>query len=59
MARVLPLEDDDISSTMERELKKRGVTVLTGTTVRETGTVTDDPSCAHLKMARRWRLRSY
>jgi len=33
MARVLPLEDDDISSTMERELKKRGVTVLTGTTV--------------------------
>ncbi|NOT23871.1 MAG: dihydrolipoyl dehydrogenase [Nitrospiraceae bacterium] len=33
MARVLPLEDEDISSTMERELKKRGVTVLTGTTV--------------------------
>jgi dihydrolipoamide dehydrogenase len=35
MARVLPLEDDDISSTMERELKKRGVTVLTGTTVEK------------------------
>src|SRR6267143_1296148 len=33
MARVLPLEDDDISSTMERELKKRGVTVVTETTV--------------------------
>jgi dihydrolipoamide dehydrogenase len=33
MARVLPLEDEEISSTMERELKKRGVTVLTGTTV--------------------------
>ena len=30
---VLPLEDEDISSTIERELKKRGVTVLTGTTV--------------------------
>jgi dihydrolipoamide dehydrogenase len=33
MGRVLPLEDNDISSTMERELKKRGVTVLTGITV--------------------------
>jgi len=48
MARVLPLEDADISSTMERELKKRGVTVLTGTTVerleRSQETVT-----AHLK----------
>ena len=33
MARVLPLEDEEVSSTMERELKKRGVTVLTGTTV--------------------------
>jgi dihydrolipoamide dehydrogenase len=33
LARALPLEDEDISSTMERELKKRGVTVLTGTTV--------------------------
>jgi dihydrolipoamide dehydrogenase len=32
-SRVLPLEDEDISSTTERELKKRGVTVLTGTTV--------------------------
>ena len=32
-SRVLPLEDGDISSAMERELKKRGVTVLTGTTV--------------------------
>ncbi len=33
MSRVLPLEDDDVSSTMERELKKRGVMVLTGTTI--------------------------
>ncbi len=33
MTRVLPLEDSDISSAMERELKKRGVEVLTGTTV--------------------------
>jgi dihydrolipoamide dehydrogenase len=33
MPRVLPLEDEEVSSTMERELKKRGVTVLTGTTV--------------------------
>ena len=35
MPRVLPLEDEEISSTMERELKKRGVTVLTGTTVEK------------------------
>jgi dihydrolipoamide dehydrogenase len=35
MPRVLPLEDEDVSSTMERELKKRGVTVLTGTTVEK------------------------
>ncbi|TKB88672.1 MAG: dihydrolipoyl dehydrogenase [Nitrospira sp.] len=33
MARVLPLEDEEVSSMMARELKKRGVTVLTGTTV--------------------------
>lgn len=48
MGRVLPLEDNDISSTMERELKKRGVTVLTGIAVermeRSPTTVT-----AHLK----------
>ena len=48
MPRVLSLEDEDISSTMERELKKRGVTVETGTTVekleRSPMTVT-----AHLK----------
>jgi len=35
MPRLLPLEDDEISSTMERELKKRGVTVITGTTVEK------------------------
>jgi len=48
MPRVLPLEDEEISSTMGRELKKRGVTVLTGTTVerleRSSATIT-----AHLK----------
>jgi dihydrolipoamide dehydrogenase len=48
MARVLPLEDVDISSTMERELKKRGVSVQTGTTVerleRSSASIT-----AHLK----------
>ena len=35
LPRVLPLEDEDISSTMERELKKRGVTVLTGNSVEK------------------------
>lgn len=35
MPRLLPLEDEEISSTMERELKKRGVTVITGTTVEK------------------------
>lgn len=44
MARLLPLEDEEISSFMERELKKRGVEVRTGTTVerldRDAGTVT-------------------
>ena len=33
MERILPLEDEEISSTMTRELKKRNVTVMTGTTV--------------------------
>ncbi len=44
MPRLLPLEDNEIASLMERELKKRGVEVCTGTTIerveRETGTVT-------------------
>lgn len=35
MPRLLPLEDEEISSTMGRELKKRGVTVVTGTTVEK------------------------
>ncbi len=35
LSRVLPLEDEEISSVTERELKKRGVTVLTGTTVEK------------------------
>jgi len=48
MARVLPLEDDDVSSMMERELKKRDVTVLTGTAVEK---VDRSPAAvtAHLK----------
>ena len=33
MDRILPLEDDEVSSTMTRELKKRNVNVVTGTTV--------------------------
>lgn len=33
-SRVLPLEDDDVSTMMERELKKRGVDVKTGTTIK-------------------------
>jgi dihydrolipoamide dehydrogenase len=32
--RVLPLEDDEVSGMMERELKKRGVEVRTGTTIK-------------------------
>ncbi|TKS61941.1 MAG: dihydrolipoyl dehydrogenase [Nitrospira sp.] len=32
--RVLPLEDEEVSTLMERELKKRGVTVRTGTTIK-------------------------
>ncbi|MDE3118568.1 MAG: dihydrolipoyl dehydrogenase [Nitrospirota bacterium] len=44
MPRLLPLEDDEIASLMERELKKRGVEVCTGTTIerveREAGAVT-------------------
>ncbi|MBL8073764.1 MAG: dihydrolipoyl dehydrogenase [Nitrospira sp.] len=35
LPRLLPSEDEEISSTMERELKKRGVTVITGTTVEQ------------------------
>ncbi len=33
MPRILPLEDEEIASTMARELKKRGVEIHTGTTV--------------------------
>lgn len=32
--RVLPLEDDEVSTMIERELKKRGVVVKTGTTIK-------------------------
>ncbi len=48
MSRVLPTEDEEIAGIMERELKKRGVTLCTGTTVdrleRSESTVT-----VHLK----------
>ncbi|MFM8551361.1 MAG: dihydrolipoyl dehydrogenase [Nitrospiraceae bacterium] len=44
MPRLLPLEDEEIAAFMERELKKRGVEVRTGTTVerveRSAGAVT-------------------
>ncbi len=35
LPRLLPLEDEEISQTMEREIKKRGVDVRTGVTVEE------------------------
>ncbi|WP_455377412.1 dihydrolipoyl dehydrogenase [Petrachloros mirabilis] len=35
MDRLLPLEDEEISSAMTRELKKRNVNVITGTTVEK------------------------
>ncbi|HTK86947.1 MAG TPA: dihydrolipoyl dehydrogenase, partial [Nitrospiraceae bacterium] len=35
LARILPLEDEEMSSMMTRELTKRGVTILTGTTVEK------------------------
>jgi len=43
MPRILPLEDEEISALMDRELKKRGVTIHAGTTVekleRQNGTI--------------------
>ncbi|MGH7204764.1 MAG: dihydrolipoyl dehydrogenase [Nitrospiraceae bacterium] len=43
MPRILPLEDEEIAAFMDRELKKRGVTIHSGTTVekleRQNGTV--------------------
>ena len=35
MPRILPLEDEEISAFMDRELKKRGVTIHAGTTVEK------------------------
>ena len=35
LARILPLEDEEMSSMMVRELTKRGVTIQTGTTVEK------------------------
>lgn len=45
---VLPLEDDEVSVLMARELKKRGVDVRTGTTIQE-AQVRDGLVVAHLK----------
>lgn len=39
--KVLPLEDEDVSVLMERELKKRSVEVKTGTTITKVDHVTD------------------
>ncbi len=39
--KVLPLEDEDVSALMERELKKRGVEVKTGTTIRNVDRMAD------------------
>jgi dihydrolipoamide dehydrogenase len=35
MPRILPLEDEEIAGMMVRELKKRGVTLFSGTTVKK------------------------
>ncbi|HXF92309.1 MAG TPA: dihydrolipoyl dehydrogenase [Nitrospiraceae bacterium] len=35
MPRILPLEDEEVASIMDRELKKRGVDIRTGTTVEK------------------------
>jgi len=35
MPRILPLEDEEIAAGMDRELKKRGVAVHTGTTIEK------------------------
>ena len=47
-AAVLPLEDDEVSVLMARELKKRGVDVRTGTTIQD-AQVRDGLVVAHLK----------
>ena len=45
---VLPLEDEEVSVLMARELKKRGVDVRTGTTIQE-AQMRDGLVVAHLK----------
>jgi len=35
LPRILPLEDEEIAAFMDRELKKRGITIHTGTTVEK------------------------
>ncbi len=39
--RILPQEDEEIAAIMDRELRKRGVTLMTGTTVSAVRTGTD------------------
>jgi dihydrolipoamide dehydrogenase len=48
MSRLLPTEDEEIASMMERELKKRGVTLYTGTTVDRLDRA-EDGMTVHLK----------
>lgn len=47
-ARILPLEDDEIAAVVDRELRKRGVTLLTGVTITQ---VQRDPAAVHLTLA--------
>ncbi len=46
LPRLLPLEDEDVSAFMERELKKRGVTICTGTTVEQVSRQADSVTAA-------------
>lgn len=51
--RILPLEDEDIAAVVDRELRKRQVTVLTGTTIEQ---VQRDASGVHVTCADGTRL---
>lgn len=46
LPRILPLEDEEMSSMMARELAKRGVTIQTGTTVEKV----DRGTCVHARL---------
>jgi dihydrolipoamide dehydrogenase len=48
LPRILPLEDEEVSASLDRELKKRGVTIRTGTTVEKLDRHTNEVT-AHLK----------